>query len=325
MWQKVFLRNDELRPVWRCFFSVVLLLLGYIGCSLLLGVIFSALGTFPGRMVILFWVNLLVFPVMLVCTGILTRVFESRRLSSAGLAFHRRWSREVALGIAMGAVMIALVGLVERLAAGTTFPIVATSPERFFTAGSFTFITLGCAAANEELMFRGYPFQRLVDALGPWGATLIFAVGFGLVHLGNPDHTWFSTFNTVLVGILLAIAYLRTRSLWLPWGLHFSWNFCQGFILGLPVSGLNFPASFLHPRLHGPEWLTGGSYGPEGGILTTVVIAIASLYLLFSKRIQISEDMRALVFGPPVEKSHDSAVALILGDDSDSPGPRDPQ
>lgn len=318
------MKNDELRPMWRCFLSVVVLVLGYIGASLVLGIIFSALGASPGRLVVLFWVNLLVFPVLMLCSGMLAHVFEHRSLGSVGLAFHSLWARELATGVVLGAAMIATVALGEWLVGGTTFPLSGLTPQRCFTAGSFALITLACAAANEELMFRGYPFQRLVDTLGPWGGTVVFAVGFGLVHLGNPSHTWFSTCNTVLVGLLFGIAYLRTRSLWLPWGMHFSWNFCQGFILGLPVSGLQFPASLLAPHVNGQVWLTGGQYGPEGGILTTVVIVLAAFYLLLSQRIQISEDMRALVFGTPVEKSPDSAVALNLGEDADSPAPRDP-
>ena len=83
-------------------------------------------------------------------------------------------------------------------------------------------------ALAEELMFRGYPFQRLVEAIGAAGAIVVFSVLFGVVHLSNPGASVWGLVNTVAIGVLLSIVYLRTRSLWLPWGLHFAWNTTLG-------------------------------------------------------------------------------------------------
>ena len=69
----------------------------------------------------------------------------------------------------------------------------------------------------------------------------------------------------MLVGVPLSVAYLRTRALWMPVGIHFAWNYVQGFIFGLPVSGFRLPTSVLTARVHGAAWLTGSAYGPEGG------------------------------------------------------------
>ena len=83
----------------------------------------------------------------------------------------------------------------------------------------------------EELMFRGYPFQRLVEAIGAGGAIVVFSVLFGVVHLMNPGANPWGLLNTVVIGVVLSVAYLRTRALWLPWGIHFAWNATLG--LGL--------------------------------------------------------------------------------------------
>jgi hypothetical protein len=118
-------------------------------------------------------------------------------------------------------------------------------------------------ALAEELMFRGYPFQQLVEGIGATGAIVVFSVLFGVVHLLNPGATVWGLINTVAIGVLLAIAYLRTRALWLPWGIHFAWNMVLGLILGLPVSGLRLFNVAVHATARGPRWLTGGSYGIE--------------------------------------------------------------
>ena len=97
-------------------------------------------------------------------------------------------------------------------------------------------------ALLEEAMFRGYPFQRLVEAVGPVWAVVALSALFGAAHLGNPNASgvlsW-AFLNTIAIGVLLALAYLRTRTLWLPFGIHFGWNFALGFVFGLPVSGMN--------------------------------------------------------------------------------------
>jgi membrane protease YdiL (CAAX protease family) len=127
----------------------------------------------------------------------------------------------------------------------------------------------------EEVAFRGYPFQRLIEAMGPVMATLVISCVFGLVHLENPDATYSSTLVTVLAGWLLALAYLRTRALWLPWGLHFAWNASMGILFGLPISGLRTFSPVITANAHGPLWLTGDGYGPEGGLITIFVLLIS--------------------------------------------------
>ncbi len=117
-------------------------------------------------------------------------------------------------------------------------------------------LVLAAAAMAEEVAFRGYPFQRLIEAIGPTTATIVMATIFGLIHLRNPGATSASTLVTVLSGVLMATAYLQTSALWLPWGFHFGWNAAMAVLFGLPVSGLDFSA-VVSSNTVGPTWLTG--------------------------------------------------------------------
>lgn len=140
--------------------------------------------------------------------------------------------------------------------------------------------TLAIAALAEEIAFRGYPFRRLIEAVGPVAATIGMAVLFGFGHALNPGATWTSVFVTMLAGLLLSLAWLRTHGLWLPWGLHFAWNASIGVLFGLPISGIGDFASVVQTRTFGPLWLTGGSYGPEGAGFTAIVLLVGVAVLV---------------------------------------------
>jgi hypothetical protein len=114
---------------------------------------------------------------------------------------------------------------------------------------------------------------------------------FGLAHLQNPAATPLSTANTVLVGVLLALCYLKTRGLWLPFGLHFGWNFWLGYVFSLPVSGIELSQRLFTVRLGEPVWLSGGAYGPEGSLLTTVAILTACFWLVRTRWLTVSPAM----------------------------------
>jgi hypothetical protein len=136
-------------------------------------------------------------------------------------------------------------------------------------------------AMGEELLFRGYAFQSLIQGLTFLPATLMMAVVFGLAHLQNPHVTAFSLSNVVLAGILFSFAYMKTRSLWLPFGIHFAWNFSQTTLFGLPTSGmLDDSHALFNAAQSGPAWIGGGEFGPEGGGLATIALLICLWYIL---------------------------------------------
>jgi membrane protease YdiL (CAAX protease family) len=296
-WEQLFLDHGRLRPSWRFFFAVAMIVFAHLAVGIILGVAFGLFDRQPQHL--LFWANSLMLLALLAVFKILTSLFEKKPLGSIGLAFCGRWKTELGIGLSLGVAMIVIVASLEWGLGLARFSRNSISAEQVLVGGAYYGLLFAVAAVSEEITFRGYPFQRLVEAIGPAGAVAILSISFGLVHLENPSHTWLSTLNTIAIGVPLAVAYLRTRALWLPIGLHFAWNFVLGYGLGLPVSGILFSKALLQASVHGPAWLTGGNYGPEGSGLATGVILAATIYLLFSRSIYISEEIRGLALDAP--------------------------
>jgi hypothetical protein len=135
-------------------------------------------------------------------------------------------------------------------------------------------------AFMEELIFRGILFRWIEEFAGSWAALVVTSALFGLAHIYNPNATWFSSFAiAVEAGMLLGGAYMLTRSLWLPIGLHAAWNFTQGFVFDVPVSGLD-QKGLVEAKLSGPELLSGGAFGLEASVIALAIAAAAGVWLL---------------------------------------------
>lgn len=133
----------------------------------------------------------------------------------------------------------------------------------------------------EETLFRGVLLRQLEKLIGTWGALAITSALFGLGHIVNPDATWFSSVAIALeAGILLGAAYLYTRRLWLAVGIHAAWNFTQGWVFSIPVSGGEAPLGLLITRRVGPDWLTGGDFGLEASVVALIMATAAGIVLL---------------------------------------------
>lgn len=137
------------------------------------------------------------------------------------------------------------------------------------------------SSVTEETIFRGVILRHCEAMIGTWGALAFTSGFFGLAHILNPDATWFSSFAiAVEAGIMLGAAYLLTRRLWLAIGIHAGWNFAQGWLFSIPVSGGDAPLGLLITRRVGPEWLTGGDFGLEASVVALVVATTAGLLML---------------------------------------------
>jgi hypothetical protein len=311
--EDVILTDGNLRPIWRFFVSIVLVFLAYVAAYLLAGEVRDLIpraGAWYGSFALF---ELLGF---LGSFKIMTQVFERKPLGVVGLAFHPDWLKELCLGLGIGGVMIVSVTGAEAALGLARFARNPLPARAELAYGSCLFVVLLVSATDEELVFRGYPFQKLVESLGAPGAVAASSACFGLAHLGNPNHTWISTVNTMLIGIPLSIAYLRTRALWLPVGIHFIWNYLQGFVFGLPLSGITFATTLLNPQVRGSGWLTGSAYGPEGGLLCTIAVVGAGIFLFFSPSIRMSGKMKELVYGPSREAGPNAALHISPGPDA---------
>ena len=207
-----------------------------------------------------------------------------------GYALHPGWSRDLFIGLLVGLLMIAVVIGLQVLGSGTRLHAAHNSSWRGILTAT---CLLWLAAAFEELVFRGYAFQTLLRDIPVWVPIVILNIFFGLAHWTNPSRTTFSTINTALAGIWLALAVMRTRSLWLATGLHFSWNWTMGVLFGLPVSGMRLPNTFLFASSVEPQWLTGGSYGSEGGVTATLAFTLAAVWLWRTATLRVAAPTEA--------------------------------
>lgn len=144
-------------------------------------------------------------------------------------------------------------------------------------------------ASFEELINRGYLFQAFCEGVGVLAAALIMSLIFSLVHIINPAFSILAGIFLFIHGLLYTVAYLKTRSLWTPIGLHMAWNFTQGPVAGLKVSGTSVSNSFFLSEVSGPDLLTGGSFGVEGGLVAIIISAIILLVLLKAHWLKPSE------------------------------------
>jgi hypothetical protein len=136
-------------------------------------------------------------------------------------------------------------------------------------------------AFMEELLFRGILFRWIEEFGGSWAALVVTSALFGLAHILNPGATWFSSFAVAVeAGLLLGGAYMLTRSLWMPIGLHAAWNFTQGAIFGVPVSG-NAAQGLVRAKLSGPELLSGGGFGLEASVIALVIATVAGAWFVW--------------------------------------------
>ncbi len=213
-----------------------------------------------------------------VANAITVRIFERGSLADLGLAWRPTSRKEFLLGALAGIAAATLV-LGGPLVFGVAHFEPAPGVEHPWAALLFVSAILLFGALGEEMLFHGYGFQLLVRSMGPYATILPVAVIFGLAHAGNLNASVFGLVNTVLWGVLLGWAYYRTQALWLPFGLHFGWNFTlplfgenlSGFTMGVTGKTLHWSVSDL--------W-SGGAYGPEGGILTTVAVFVLFFVLV---------------------------------------------
>lgn len=233
---------------------------------------------------------------------------DRRTLTSLGLKWNRQALEDTLFGWLLSGAMVATLflimhwsGLVE--VSGINWgkrPMDANELGRFAiwlaTVGWGSLIVLLCmdvvVAWWEELVFRGYLFQNLIEGVGLSLAVLVSCLLYGLIHGANPNATLLSSAIIVLFGFLRLYGYLATGQLWLSFGMHIGWNFFQGPIFGYAASG-HETATLIDQVPVGPDWLSGGKFGPEGSVLVIPVIGVALLIMRFWSRKRSFEPRRS--------------------------------
>jgi membrane protease YdiL (CAAX protease family) len=196
---------------------------------------------------------------------------------------------ESVLGLGLGTAVAVLVVVVLFAAGGVRWSTQAGTVSAWLTGALGALAFLAIPAAAEEALLRGYPLQALAQAWGPAVALAATAIVFGALHLSNPGVTVIGALNVAVAGVFLGIVYLRTGSLWWATGAHLGWNWTHGYLADLPVSGLELlDAPFYEGSTAGPDWVGGGSFGPEGSLVATILLAGVSVWCWRTTRLRPS-------------------------------------
>ncbi len=236
-----------------------------------------------------------------VAGAVAIRAFDARPFGALGIAWTKATVREIVAGIAIGSVAIAAAAALMLGSGRLSWVSEAGTAGAWAGSVAADFALFAVAAFAEEALFRGYGFQVFVRAAGPVAATLVSSVLFAAAHANNPEVGGFALANIFLAGVLLAAAYLRTRSLWFATAVHLGWNWAMASLFDLPVSGLaQFDTPLYEPVVGDPAWFTGGAFGPEGGLVGTVGLLLALAVVARVPGLDETEEMRAL--GPLVDE-----------------------
>jgi len=272
LFKKVLLSPDEprLRAGWRLLAQLLLLL-------------FVSL---PAAVLLVFWpasigIALIIgngVPII-VSVFVARRIFDRRSFRSLGLHLNRQAGRDVLLGIGIAVLQTSLMFFLE-LAFGwlkvERFAWQQQSPLAVLQGFLLWLVIFVAVGFYEELFSRGYQLQNLEEGLNTFWGVLLSSMVFGAAHFLNPNASWLSAVGITLSGMFLAYAYLATRQLWLPIGLHIGWNLFLGPIFGFPVSGLE-SSGLIQSVVEGPDLFTGGGFGPEAGLLLLPALGVGAL------------------------------------------------
>ena len=219
------------------------------------------------------------------------KVIEKNALSSLGFV-KRNWLKYLAWGILLSLVQMGVIALVYQVSGIGSFELNELSLEPIlFILGLFPFWLL--QGGTEEVATRGWLLTRIASRTNLPLAIAISSSLFGFLHLGNSGVTFLSVLNIVLDGVLAGLLLVYTDSIWLVVAQHGTWNYVQGNLLGFQVSGTGADASiFSFTMGSGPDWLTGGEFGAEGSIITTLVllISVVIVYRLGERRERVDNE-----------------------------------
>ena len=284
--QIFFLHDGRLRAGWRLLLFVVLYLLSLI---LVRGLAPLVIGDPSGasRMTLIAAGSIASFLAAAAATLFMTGVVERQPMRSIGLQCgsgpEQGAGYEAGLGMAIAVTAVVSIAAVEHAAGLIRYEWTGARLIALLPGSAFGAVMILISSASEELLFRGYPFQRLIEGIRVEWSLGIASALFGILHGSNPHSTPLAVVNTMLAGILLSVCYLKTQRLWLAIGFHFAWNWSL-VLVGLPVSGLDLGTMpWAAAPVSSRTWLYGGEYGPEGGLIATLALLFAVVFVMMQR------------------------------------------
>lgn len=197
---------------------------------------------------------------------------QAKSIAAQGFPLRAGWSREAAFGMAIGWGAVVLCVLPMVLIGGIAIVVSTQGSSWGWLIADAAYFALFALA--EEVTYRGYGFQRLTAVVGSTGATFGFALFYAITQALLPGSTNASIAFSVVFTFLLSTAYLRTRALWVSWGLNFAWKASQALVFGLTVSGISSHSPIVEGNPMGPFWLTGGGFGLNASWVACLALLI---------------------------------------------------
>ncbi|MEE9572822.1 MAG: type II CAAX endopeptidase family protein [Candidatus Neomarinimicrobiota bacterium] len=227
--------------------------------------------------------GVVVILIMTISVWISRKYLDKKSLISLGIKLNKRGIFDLFFGFTLSGIMIVIIYFLLLMLGYLSIENIG------YNAGVLSSIitilvslfSIGFAVAwSEELVFRGYLLQNLTEGIGIKWAAVLSSIFFGLAHMLNPNASVLAGILITILTFLLVVGWLRTGQLWVPIGLHAGWNFFMGPVFGFPVSG-HSAEGLVNNTIIGPEWITGGEFGPEGGIIVLPVILVGFIVLFF--------------------------------------------
>src|SRR5688572_23291697 len=285
MLERIFISPDapRLRVGWRLLIQTILFFL--FGTILVIVAISLGLEISGSRV----WERIIDFIAITGSIYVARRWVDKKSFESLGLTLDQLTLIDVLAGIGIAFLQMGLIYLGMLSLNWLTFEGFAWEfdPINVMISGVLTFLVgFIFVGWSEELLSRGYHLQTIASGTNLFWGVIISSAIFAVLHLANPNSTWVSTAGLFLACIFFAYAYLRTKQLWLPIGLHIGWNFAEGVVFGFPVSGLADIYKLIRIQVTGPEIWTGGPFGPEAGliVLPALVIGAVLIYIYTMNR-----------------------------------------
>jgi len=213
--------------------------------------------------------------------GFIMSRIERRPFGDFGLPARAAFRGNFWMGTLWGFVSLSLLMLVLRLAGAFEFGSLALRGTNILKFAAYYAVFFLLTGFLEEFLFRGYSQWVLSQGMYFWPTAAVLSIGFGLIHSANPGESKAGLIAAALIGFFFCLTLRRTGDLWWAVGFHMSWDWGESYFYSVPDSGGMMTGHLLNSSFHGPDWLTGGSVGPEGSLLVFVVIV--ALWVVFDR------------------------------------------